>query len=66
MSEVRANAARLEACTGPHNFQPSEWWKGAGSMVRRYTCAKCQGSADPLAVSWYEKGLQHGALSEAG
>lgn len=53
--QVKANQALLNACP-LHDFQPHEM---RGSMVRKYKCTHCGGTADSLAVSWYKKGLSH-------
>lgn len=55
--QVKANFARLKACTGPHDFQPSQ---RMGTLIRKYKCSKCQGEADSIHVGWYRKGLEHG------
>jgi transposase-like protein len=56
LKEVKANQARLNACEGPHDFQPM----GPTDKLRqRYRCSKCQGEVESLARTWYEDGLRH-------
>lgn len=56
--DVKANNARLDACTGPHEFSdvPPE----RGTLVRYKVCAKCGGRLDKVHAHWYERGLKHG------
>jgi hypothetical protein len=53
--EVKANHARLDSCSGPHDFGPH-----VAALNVNYTCNKCGGSVNASARSWYEKGLAHG------
>ena len=54
--EVKANHAKLDACDGPHVFEPIDAKKVVG---RRYRCGLCKGEVDAINRSWYEKGLEH-------
>lgn len=58
MAEVRANMARLAACSHPHAFRVID--ATDARLWHRYRCAKCGGEADGVAVRWYENGLHHG------
>ena len=53
--EVKANRARLEACSR-HDFPGPE----PVSLGLRYTCRACGGWADGNSVLWYRRGLSHG------
>lgn len=55
--EVKANHAKLDACKGPHTFEPIDSTKKIGC---RYRCALCGGEVDSINKSWYAKGLEHG------
>lgn len=54
--EVKANQSLLNSCS-LHDFQPHV--KYDSGMVRKYKCTHCGGTADHMAVSWYNKGLSH-------
>lgn len=53
--DVKANSARLEGCTGPHEFGPL-----IAVMNAKYTCAKCGGTIRSMDRYWYDRGLAHG------
>lgn len=57
LAQVRANMAKLDGCSGPHDFQPITEQK----FFCRYRCTKCQGEVDSHAKIWYAKGLKHAA-----
>lgn len=65
IDEVRANAARLESCEGPHDFQPE-----SGATPRRpgdrYKCTKCGGMLGAIERLWYERGLKDAARLKGG
>ena len=52
--EVKANHAKLEACSR-HQFEPLQ----PGQILTKYRCTACLGEVDAIAKSWYEKGLEH-------
>jgi ribosomal protein L37AE/L43A len=64
MTEVQENARRLESCTVPHNFTvditPDR------TIFKRWACAKCGGSVDDGAKSWYARGLAHAEQVQRG
>jgi len=55
---VEDNRAKLNACVGPHDFQPLPG--DDPSFSRKLSCRLCQGSLLRDEVSWYMKGLAHG------
>lgn len=57
MQTVKENHAKLNACAGPHNFVCLTPDKPFGA---KYRCSLCNGTADGVAVNWYNRGLQHG------
>lgn len=59
--EVKANSAKLEACVGPHDFQPPE---GSKAFAVKYTCSRCGGHLNAIEVIWYKRGLRDGARQE--
>lgn len=59
--EVKANQARLDACTLPHAFEPVPEPKRA--LPRYHVCTRCQGRVDVIAAHWYARGLVDGRLS---
>lgn len=54
--EVRTNRARLEACSGPHEFVAL----APPSGPRKYRCSACHGELWRDEWTWYQKGLIHG------
>lgn len=61
---VRANSKRLESCVR-HNFigipgQELGTCKDGTVIYRRFRCLTCEGEADSINVSWYNKGRKHG------
>lgn len=55
-ASVRANSALLDTCPR-HDFEDQTPGKLLGKTFR---CRACGGTADGVAVSWYQKGLAHG------
>ena len=53
--QVKANAATLDACAGPHDFQRLE-----ERLLSKYRCTRCGGTVDGTDKLWYERGLKHG------
>lgn len=53
--KVKANHAALETCKR-HEFSSLDNHK----LGAKYTCKHCGGTADAVAVSWYQCGLEHG------
>ena len=53
--KVKANGKTLDACAGPHDFQPI----GPVKLGMRYRCAKCGGEVEAQAQRWYALGLKH-------
>lgn len=51
-----SNQTKLDACVGPHDFQPEEGATFSAALV----CTKCGGETRPTHVAWYERGLAHG------
>lgn len=59
---VKENQARLEECSGPHEFVSEG--KGPTDKAR---CRRCQGTVSQSEARWYLLGLRHGAArSEPG
>lgn len=54
--EVKANHAKLDGCVR-HDFGTADDRK----LGARYACRACGGWADASAVTWYSRGLEHGA-----
>lgn len=59
--EVKANAAKLEACPGPHAFERIE-----GRPTPRYACRLCSGEVTGTDKAWYERGLAHARSAATG
>lgn len=57
--DVQANHKRLEACAGPHDFQPVIDPKL--KLPRDYTCALCNGRISATDHFWYARGIAHGS-----
>lgn len=55
-ASVKHNHALLAACSGPHDFVRVE----PSKLFSKYRCSICGGTADTLAVQWYQNGLVHG------
>lgn len=55
---VKANKARLDSCTGPHDF--SIEFRKLGQFVRDWECSRCHGHVESIYKHWYELGLKHG------
>ncbi len=57
LAEVRANQAKLAACSGPHSFRP------IGEELKLFAKQRCAcgggGVASDQAL-WYKRGLAHG------
>ena len=58
LEQVKANHALLETCNR-HDFGSTDPRK----LGAKYTCLVCGGTADAVAVTWYERGLAHGGKS---
>lgn len=58
-ARVRENRVKLDACTGPHTFEPVT----DGRM--RYICTKCTGVMDAESLRVYCQGQAHGVLRAA-
>lgn len=56
--EVKANHAKLNACPGPHDFQPES--DPPTRRVNRFRCTKCGGTVSLSDYKWYQDGLKHG------
>ena len=54
--EVKANVARLEACTGPHQFETID----DRFLREKHRCKLCGGVVDNRGRYWYDRGLAHG------
>lgn len=61
--EVRENHRRLEGCPGPHDFGVTD--QSGFNFGQKYTCSKCGGVLDGVALRWYLKGLEHGKKPHA-
>ena len=63
--EWAANAARLDACAGPHDF---ERHRDGGTLARLglWRCALCDGETDSKGRHWYETGRTHGRAEAIG
>lgn len=55
LASVQENNRILNACE-IHDFTRDE-----NRLGSRYTCSRCNGSADGRAANWYRKGVAHGA-----
>lgn len=54
--EVKANSAKLESCSLPHEF--SVEYRRTGKLVRDWECSKCHGHVDIHAKKWYMQGIK--------
>ncbi len=52
--KVKANHSVLEACLR-HDFGSLDNHK----LGAKYTCKNCGGTADAIAVLWYQRGIEH-------
>lgn len=59
----KLNKELLEACPGIHDF--SIELKGSTQSCDRYECSICGGEVDRREKIWYEKGVEHGRLSNS-
>lgn len=57
--DVKKNHALLDACER-HRFEDMTPGKPLG---KKYKCSACGGTADAVAVRWYELGFKHGVKS---
>ena len=57
--EVKINRKKLDNCKGPHEFVPDPPSK-MPTIGSRYRCTECGGTVDAIALSWYNKGIEHG------
>ena len=60
--DVRTNRARLEACSGPHDFQAL--LEEGRKVPRKYRCRVCNGELYREEWLWYQEGLEHGQKHE--
>jgi len=56
LAQVKANAARLNACSAPHEFVDMLEHNVPG---HRYRCSKCGGEVAGQCVRWYLLGMKH-------
>lgn len=54
-AEVRANQAKLTACSG-HDFEPVPGARVVFGQPDRYRCKHCEGTVDRHAFYWFEQG----------
>lgn len=59
---VRENAAKLDACAGPHDFVCETPDKPFGAKHR---CTLCGGTIRGESLHWYRQGLAHGRKAGA-
>lgn len=52
-AEVKANRIVLNACVGPHDFQPTK----PRVVLSQHVCTKCQGTVSAGDAFWYKHGL---------
>jgi len=66
LAQVRANTAKLEGCSEPHDFsialnrhtkQPLPNPTPQQTFGCRWQCSKCGGHVDAIDKSWYNRGL---------
>ena len=55
--KVKENAAKLDVCKGPHDF---ELVTPELSLRPRYRCTRCKGEVGMKEHRWYNLGLRHG------
>ena len=68
LEQVKANRAKLESCSGPHDFsvcldrrtkQPIQNPTPEQHFGARWRCSKCGGNVDVGDKMWYSLGLNH-------
>lgn len=63
MKLSKLNRELLEVCPGVHDF--SVELKGSIRSRDKYECSICGGEVDRQEKIWYEKGVEHGRLSNS-
>lgn len=63
--KVKANHARLHACTGPHEWEldPNDTFHKDERLKDR-RCKRCGGTADVIHASYYDDGVAHGRKAQ--
>lgn len=59
--EVKINHNKLNSCEGPHDFQDEPLPEGF--LIRKKICTKCNGTLDRVHAIWYDRGVEHGKIS---
>lgn len=55
LADIRANRAKLDACTRPHEFQRDH--EEPNPLRAKWVCSICGGRVDSIWAKWYRMGI---------